>query len=338
MSYSALEVRMGLVSATVILLLAAAAGCSGSSSSAPSALTPAVGNARVAPAGWASTNYTFTRLDNPNDPNQTILTGINNEDKITGYYGDGSNKHPYTGFIVRKPYGSHNFQKEDYPTAHGTFVTSLNNRKAIAGYFIDKVVHNWLYGFIYTGGIWTEYKDPALRKGKSNITQLLGLNDAGLAPGFYQDDAGVNHAFELNEQTGKYHAIIPPQLLSVKATGINGKGDICGYGTVASGATISFMLKGGSFTLFAYTGSLDTEALAINWQDQLVGKYVDVEGATHGFILSNPLASQVWQSIDEPNSTGKTVITSIEDHRNLVGYYADSAGNTHGFLGTFVSK
>jgi hypothetical protein len=335
MSYSIHKLRDAVVASACYAVVAAGVAACSSPSAGPSGLTPAVAGSGAALHHGTSGNYSFQTINNPNDPNTTVLTGINNLDKLVGYYGTGKSRRPYSGFIVYEPYGAKNFKKANYPGAYETQVAALNNKKSIAGYFVDSVHHSWIFGFTESGGIWTEYKDPKLRGGSSNVTELLGLNDAGLAVGFYTDDKGTNHAFELNPSIGKYHGIFPPSLLSVKATGINGKGDICGYGTIASGATVSWLLKGGGFTIFAHVGSADTEALGVNWQDQVVGRYVDLTGNTHGFILSNPLTTQTWETIDEPDANGTTVVTSIEDHRNLVGYYVDSSGNTNGFLGTY---
>jgi hypothetical protein len=338
MSYSLLGARKRRVAAALLTLcVATLAACSGSSPVGPS--TPA-SSAGLAPTSHrdrgSGYTYTYMTIDNPNDPSYTILTGINNEDKISGYYGTGTKADPNHGFILYEPYGSGNFFTEDFPNAVQTQVWALNNKKSIAGFYIDQ--HGWIFGFSQTNDIWTSYKDPKLRHGTSNVTELLGLDDAGLAVGFYTDSKAVNHGFELDQATGRYHSVIPPGVLSVIATGINGKGDICGYATVASGATVIWMLKGGTYTIYAHPSSLVTKAYAINWQDQIVGSYVDLSGATHGFILTNPLTSQQWTTIDEPNAAGTTVVTSIEDHRNMVGYYVDGSGNTNGFLGTFTSR
>ncbi|HYL27745.1 MAG TPA: hypothetical protein VEW74_07905, partial [Candidatus Nitrosotalea sp.] len=78
----------------------------------------------------------------------------------------------------------------------------------------------------------------------------------------------------------------------------------------------------------------DTEALAVNWQDQIVGSYIDSLGATHAFVLTNPLNQPNWQSVDEPKALGLTVLTSIQDHDYMVGYYLDGSGKINGFLAT----
>lgn len=339
MSHSPLGCGKAFLASAGFALAASALAACGGSSTGLTELGRSSGQAALPAArqGGAS-GYTYSTVDNPNDSHYTMLTGINNEDKISGYYGDGAGKHPNRGFIVYEPYGPHNFKTANFPGAFATQVRSLNNKKALAGFFVDATHRSWIFGFTENNGIWTEHKDPKLRGGTSNVTELLGLNDAGLTVGFYTDDSNVNHAFELDQAIGKYHSIIPPGVVSAKATGINGKGDVCGYATVASGATVSWLLKGGSFTLFGFPGSTDTEALGLNWQDQIVGSYVDLSGVTHGFILSNPLNSQNWLTVDQPKASGVTVVTGIEDHRNVVGYYVDHSGNTNGFIGYYGSK
>ena len=59
---------------------------------------------------------------------------------------------------------------------------------------------------------------------------------------------------------------------------------------------------------------------------------MDRSGASHGFVVSNPLTQAKWQSIDDPNGIGTTVVNGINDKGDLVGFYVDAAGNTDGFL------
>ena len=41
-----------------------------------------------------------------------------------------------------------------------------------------------------------------------------------------------------------------------------------------------------------------------------------------------------WQSIDDPNGVGSTVVNGINAAGDLVGFYTDAAGNTDGMLAT----
>ena len=55
----------------------------------------------------------------------------------------------------------------------------------------------------------------------------------------------------------------------------------------------------------------------------------------HGFVLTAPLGPvSHWQSIDDPNGIGSTVVNGINAAGDLVGFYTDSAGNTDGMLAT----
>lgn len=124
----------------------------------------------------------------------------------------------------------------------------------------------------------------------------------------------------------------PPNAVAAVASGINGKGDICGYMTNTNGVVLSWFYKDGYYTEYVYPGAISTTAFALNWQDQIVGSYIDAAGATHGFILSFPRTIHAtWQSIDFPGATSSEV-RSINDHVDVVGSYVDAAGSTHGFL------
>ncbi|MBV9262985.1 MAG: hypothetical protein JO324_01600 [Candidatus Eremiobacteraeota bacterium] len=275
--------------------------------------------------------YKFVTLDNPDDLKYNQLTGINNLAKLTGFEGSGAKGDPSIGYVVHRPYAPQNFFEEPYPTAVDTRITSLNNMKVIAGYY--SVQRGWIFGCIYENGIWSSYQDPKLQRSKINITELLGISDANLAVGFYENDTKNDYAFELNPASGEFHGISPPGATSSVASGINGKGDIVGWATVGGG-TVAYLLKGGIFTFLSYPGSVETKATAVNWQDQISGSYVDHAGVTHGFVLTNPLVSQQWLSVDDPLAAGTTFINSIENHDRVVGYYVDAQGITHGFIGS----
>jgi hypothetical protein len=302
------------------------AACSGPSSATPALTSPSDASSSVR----KTSAYNFRKLNNPDDPTFNELLGINNLGKICGYYGSGSRSDPSVGYIIRK-YGNSHYRTELYPGAANTVVTAMDNHNDIAGWYTTNV---GTFGFIYTAnGFWDSYKDPHTH-GDTNVTKLLGLSDSSLGVGYYTDTNNVKHAFELIVPTGQFHGIVPPGSVSAVATGINGKGDIVGYFTKSDGSTESFFLKGGVYTEFTYKGSAKmTEALSINWQDEIAGMYTDSAGAVHGFVLDNLLGTPEWVApIDDPDSGGTSVITGIQNHHDLVGYYVDDGGNTNGFL------
>jgi hypothetical protein len=315
--------RLG-VAIVVALGLPAISACGGSSQMA-NAIPAAVSahhNAGVKP----NSAFNFTTINDPLDPTTEIL-GINNLGKICGYYGS-----PTVGFIARPPYLATQFHKYLYPGAADTVVTSINNTNFVAGWYSDN--KGRIFGFTEWQGIWTTYQDNhLLHAPQSQTTKLLGLSDADLAVGSYQLD-GVDHGFELNLPTGKFVNITPPNATNSAATGINGKGDIVGWLTLASGATEGWLLKDGIFTEFAYPAGVQTQAAGVNWSDDIVGSFEDTSGNTHGFLLTDVLKTQIWAQIDDPSATGETVVTSVNNHHAMTGYYQDASGNIDGFLAT----
>ncbi len=50
----------------------------------------------------------------------------------------------------------------------------------------------------------------------------------------------------------------------------------------------------------------------------------------HGFLLSRPLSHAKWQSVNDSNGVGSTVVNGLNDRGEMVGFYTDAAGNTDG--------
>ncbi len=330
MSYSHQHSERRLCAAVLVALCVPAfAACSGPAAGT-SPVPSAISLVRDLGVRHLNEAFNYQTIDDPQDPTTEVL-GINNLGKIVGYYGDG----PTDGFYALAPYGPNNFKKIDYPGAVSTVATAVNNSRAIAGWYQNN--KGWIFGFILWEGIWTTYKDSHLRGSPTQNTQIWGLSDDGLAVGFYRDSSGTDHAFEMDETTGKFHGIFPPNAKNSAATGISGKGDVVGWLTLANGTYEGWLLKGGHYTVFSEPSGSQTQPYSVNWEDDIVGSYVDGSGNTHGFILSNPLTSQQWQQIDEPNAANYTVVTGVNDHHTMVGYYKDGSGNIDGFLASLKS-
>jgi len=275
-----------------------------------------------------ATAYTFKTLNDNADPTFNQLLGVNNHGVIAGYFGSGASGHPNQGYTIKPPYGQGNYTNENFPGSIQTQVTGINNKGDTVGFYIDGNGTN--FGFVEWNGVFTSYKNP--HTGNGTVNQLLGINDNGIAVGFYTDSNGVNHAYTLNQATGKFKNIVPPNGNNAIATGINDNGDVVGFLTGSNGDTVGFLLKGGSYTEFDFPNSTVTNPFGVNLSDQIVGSYVDSNGAMHGFLLSSPLSHANWKSIDDPNGIGTTTINGLNDKGKLVGFYVDSNGNTDGFL------
>jgi hypothetical protein len=279
----------------------------------------------VAPRG-----FSFTTLDDQADPTFNQLLGINNRGKIAGYFGSGLSGHPNKGYVLVPPYGQNNYINENFPGSAQTQVTAINTHGDTAGFWANAANAN--FGFIEWKSVFTSYTDPKTHHG--TVNQILGINDKGIAVGFYVDGKGNSHGFTLNQATGQFTPVIVSGAASVVATGINDNGDITGTATSPppSKQTTSFLLKGTSLTAFSFPNGSDTQSFGINIHDQMVGSYLDAGGVLHGFLLSTPLTHAKWRSIDDPNGVGSTVINGLNDKTEMVGFYTDAAGNTDGML------
>ena len=322
---------LGLI---IIVMAAFSAVVPAFASASASTLGDSLANSAQVAKAQASTKYNFKTLNNNNDPTFNQLLGINNHGVISGYFGSGTvvngSLHPNKGYTLKSPYGQGNYTNENFPGSVQTQVVAIDNIGNTAGFWVDGSGNN--FGFVEWNGVFTSYKDP--NTGAGTVNQLLGINDKGIAVGFYTDGAGINHGYKLNQKTGKFTEIVPPGGNNVTATGINDNGDIVGFLTASNGDVVSFLLKGNTFTEFDFPNSTNTTAFGVNQNDQIVGSYIDSAKNTHGFVLSSPLHNAHFQSIDDPNGVGTTILNGINDNGALVGFYVDGNGNTDGVLAT----
>ncbi len=294
------------------------------------AFHPASAHAPQAPA--ASPGYVFQTLNDQADPTFNQLLGINSSGVIAGYYGSGTAGHPNKGYLLDPAYQQSNYVNENFPSSQQTQVTGLNNKGDTAGFWVNTAGTN--RGFVEWNGSFTSYTNPLTPHVPGSVNQLLGINNTGIAVGFYNDKNGDAHPYSLNQATGAFTALHVPGH-SVAATAINNLGNTVGIATTAAKVTSSWLLVGTHLTSFQFPGGSDTQAFGINDNNQITGSYLDGAGVMHGFVLTNPMGPvSHWKSIDDPNGIGSTVVNGINKAGDLVGFYTDAAGNTDGFLAT----
>jgi hypothetical protein len=312
------------------------AACNGSAPLSPAGMLPTAGASGAAPAvkpGATPYVFTFVTVDKPGTDFNRV-TGINDPQQITGYHGSGSASDPAIGYKIGPPYQSP-WLHIAYPGAVNTYAMALSDDYLCVGYFVPNEVGDHTQGFVNDHGLYTAYKDPKTPPGTGTINELLGVNDYETAVGFYSDASGLDHAYELYITQGKFVGLKPPGFTSTVASGISDLGAVDGFGTHTDGTTHGWMYVRNAYMDVSYPAATSTEALAINYQNQAVGQYQTGDGTTHGFIVSDiDTGGPVWQSIDEPNAAGTTVVDSVNDHHVIAGYYVDSAGTTHGFVAT----
>jgi hypothetical protein len=304
-------------------------------------LALATAPAQAAPSAPAHVHYSFREIDNQNDPTFNQLLGINDEDEISGYFGSGAKGHPNKGYTLTPPYKQLDFRNLNFPGSKQTQVTGLNNEGIQVGFWSGMNMANLSdnnFGFYSVNGTHFHKVDfPTHNPASPPVDQLLGVNDSGLAVGFYVDGGGNSHAYLYDIPQHKYLAWNSGigKVTSTTATGINNEDSICGFVTTKGGKTEGFLVRKATPHLFVlnYPGATATQPFGVNKFGEVVGTYTTGPSSaplTFGFTWTR---ASGFQKINYPGSmNGTTFVNGINDAGDLVGFYNGMGGNTNGFL------
>jgi hypothetical protein len=153
--------------------------------------------------------------------------GINNNNVVAGFYDDaGGSPHAYTYNLTTAT---------TFPLdvgGHPAAATGINDLNQICGFFVNGTK---TLGFVKstTGGVstTTSFIVPG-----TSFTQLLGINNAGVAVGFYMDANQVAHGIYYTPSTGAWLPVNNPEGAGgTVLNGINNKGELVGFYTDAAG-------------------------------------------------------------------------------------------------------
>jgi hypothetical protein len=295
------------------------------------------GPANASPA----VSYHFQTLNNNTDLTFNQLLGINDDGVIAGYFGSGAQGHPNKGYELWTP-GT--YRTENFPASVQTQVTGLNDDGVTVGFFSTMntaSMTNNNFGFYASNGSFHQVNFPTGDNASPQVDQLLGVNDHGVAVGFYTNGQGSSRGYEYNIGSHQFTRILPPGYTSgtslnspsLTATGINNHGDVTGFYNKTSAQVDAFLkLHNGQFITLEVPGASMTQAFGVNDSDEVVGTYTDGTGnsaQTHGFTWR---PGHGFTTVDDPHGIGATTINGVNDHGDLVGFYTDAAGNTDGML------
>ncbi len=262
--------------------------------------------------------YSYQTVNYPNDT-FTQLLGINNNGVIAGYHGASVNK----GFTLVLP---NVFTNENFPNSAQTQVIGINNHGATAGFYIDQ--QGLTHSFTAHGSTFLKIDEPG-----TPFNQSLGINDNFVTVGYFSTkadgsgpDTGYTHI-----PGGVFENFQIPNGVSVQTTGINTAGSTCGFYVDANGVNHGWIVFGGNFRVLDYPASTGTQALGLNNKGAVVGSYTDAGGNSHGFVYT--ISTKTFQSIDDPNGIGTTIVNGINDKGVLVGFYGTAPINS-GFVAT----
>jgi len=305
------------------------------------------------PRAWADSDTqigsapSIFKLNNPGDPNFNQLLGINDHKIIAGYFGDGTVV-VNNGYVLvpNTHYSVENFTGTP-PAGHTitqTQAIGINNNEVplIVGFWQDQ--NGVQFGFQDVQGMFKTILDPSAAAVGFN-QNLLGVNDANLAAGFWTDSGNHEHGFVVNlASKPKTFTEIPPALfngaVATQASGINDNNIVCGFWVDNNLNDHGFFGPlGGPYQTFNVTFNgvvaKSTQALGCS-KNFIVGSYIPGNAVTnqHGFIFDGT----TFVKFSAPGSSQTpafnvvgTVINGVNDDRDIVGFFSDGT-KVNGFV------
>jgi uncharacterized membrane protein len=267
--------------------------------------------------------YNFTTI-NPFNSVETSARGINNHGDVVGDFATAAQESAGTesGFLLHNG----NFTQINFPGANDTDANGINNHGVIVGTYDD---NSGDHGYVWSEEDgYTALPDPANQDGRPDFN---AINDHGDVVGVLVPQpptlSNGNLGFLFSE--GEYTLIDCGGW--TEANGINNDGDIvgeCGHGSPTQ--TSGFLLRDGTFSLIDFPAAVETVALGINGNGDIVGTYLDSSSVEHAFVLRHFPEEPQWTAVDAPGSTD-TKVAGINNHRQLVGTASTTAAGNQGF-------
>lgn len=355
-----------LVAVVFAAIAVTVVACSGSGT-IPSS-SPATLSNRQHAHGGSKTQYTFSfqTVDHTQGGSDSRITGIDQRSaEIVGLNGTSTDN--YSSWTAQTPYpsstGYRAFRSKNYPYAGSTYMAAIYNGFYQSGTVFSPPPSQYLdctacgvvfyskgqgtgYNNPNCGSVpcqWTFIQDPNEGSGNCAATEVLGMAYYNLLVGFYKTGAsscGTQAFEEYYDGSGEYFgdfSVPHADSDSTRATGMNEEGNVVGTAKFNGNDEGWYYQEATYCTGLMAPQAKATYPLAVNWENEVVGYYLDAKQQTHGFLLLNPAAppaNQVWQTIDEPDASNYTVVSDINTHRYLTGWYQDAYGHNHGFVAT----
>jgi uncharacterized membrane protein len=214
----------------------------------------------------------------------------------------------------------YNFYTYQYPGASQTYIETINNDGAVAGYFVSG---GNTHAFVLQNGTATQLDVPG-----AATTYAYGMNDHGDIAGSYVDTNGVTHAYLYSG--GSFTEWDAPGASRTTFQDVDNSGNVVGNWS-DGGTNHAFLWTAGTISeTFSYPGAILTSVQGMNNQGDVAGVYCEdtwcpgwlrylgsvIDLGTMGF----PGALQV--TAEDISST------------EVVGWVIDAGGGRHGFAAT----
>ena len=180
--------------------------------------------------GFTDIRGTFATIDVPGTTFNQLL-GLNNNGQQVGYYQFGPNSSTTFVPYVRQADGSFLL----LPIANAQ-ATSINDHGLVGGFSNDSAGNS--HGFLWQSG-----SVRMINYRHAISTQILGVNNLGLAVGTYTDGKKVAHGFVYDANARTFQRVDAPGSTATVVNGINRLGWLVGFYTAASGNTVGFVAR-----------------------------------------------------------------------------------------------
>ncbi len=265
----------------------------------------------------------------------TVATAVNDGGEIAGQYQDANLV--FHGYLRKADGHITRFDAPDAGTAagQGTQAITINNAGTQAGVYVD--ASGETHGFVRVHGSITSFDPPG---SIGTFVFYNSINNAGTVAGLYVDANLVRHGY-VRAADGSISSIDCPGAGTGAGEGtfiegINGSGEMTGL-LIATGNDYTGIVvtPGGSCTDFNVPGAGPggTAGVSIDGAGTVAGFYLDINGATHGFVRYPNGGFSKFSAPDAGRGTGQGTI-AWSDHGpdgEVAGTYVDSAGLNHGF-------
>jgi uncharacterized membrane protein len=208
----------------------------------------------------------------------------------------------------------------------GTTLFGINNRGVIVGNYAAGANVD---AFVYQDGVFVDVNPP----GSGGVSELLGVNDAGVAVGDYFDAQGGQHAFQ--RAADGTLSLLPDPVANAQSepVSINNLGEIVGSYTLPGvhGCT-GYVYAAGVYHTLSIPGATCVFAYSLNTRGQLTGTYFDSAGLGHGFVMTRDDDDRGWRHPvmrDITIGDHTTVPWRINDRGEILGYYIAIEGGQH---------
>jgi hypothetical protein len=224
----------------------------------------------------------------------------------------------------------------------GTATLGINDRGQILGIYEgrDRVIRHFVSD---RRGNFTRIGEArSLPPGQ--FDEYVDINNRGEIVGFYNDAQGATTTGFLRTRRGRFVDLVVPGSQLTGPLKLNDRRQVVGIyldadakpnpdGILPPGVLHGFLWDDGEFDTIDVPGAAATAALGINNRRQVVGSYIDNDGAYHGFVRDrNGAVTTLPEAPGADPASGGTQPASINERGQIVGLAYDAQGGSRAFM------